>query len=162
MKILMVVTSLAFSTFNTAIASDYRTALADAVVCKGEAVSAVQDLVASGGTYASDYAAAGFGEGTSYKAVVILKNPLVIGGSKARTFVSETESTNFEFSAYTFGQFSGDYRAVVKMLGLLPSKEKECGHFERAISDGTVCPPTIALTPEEGGFLLGCGWCNGG
>lgn len=153
---------LLFAIVDPALASDFSAALADALVCKGEPENAVQKLVVAGGTVTADYAAAGFGEGTSYKAVVVLKKPLELGGAKAHTFVSETESSNFEFSAFTFGQFSGDHQKIVKILGLLPSKQKEFGHFERAIKDGTACPKTITLTPEEDGFLLGCGWCNGG
>lgn len=158
---LVLVVCCSFAIAGTAVAADYRAALADAVVCKGEPADAVQNLVTEGGNHSADYAAGGFGEGTSYRSVVILGEAVALGGSTARTFVSETESSNFEFFAFTYGQFSGDHLAAVKMLSLLPSTDKELGHFERVIEDGETCPRTIRLTPVEGGFLLGCGWCNG-
>lgn len=140
--------------------------LADAIVCKSKLADAVSDLVKKGSDFKLGYAAYGFGEGTGYKALVILNEPLVLYSATASAVVSETEHSYFNFSAFTYAQFKGDYRQVVKALNLQavnPMTETSLGKFVSRQPSGNSCPETISLTPtDEGRFLLGCGWCNGG
>ncbi|NQD38582.1 hypothetical protein HPT27_16280 [Permianibacter sp. IMCC34836] len=136
--------------------------LADAIICKGDPAQAVYELVEKGNNFDAGYAAYGFGEGTSYKAVAILKEPLKIGEATTSAVISETENSNFDFGAFTYAQFKGDYKKMVKLLKLqeiIPYTNESLGKF---VSNPTGCPNTIALTPlENGEFLLGCGWHNG-
>lgn len=140
--------------------------LADAIECKSKPAEAVFDLVKKGSDFKLGYAAYGFGEGTGYKTVVVLNEPLVLYGATTSAVVSETEHSYFNFSAFTYAQFKGDYRLVVKALNLQPTKkmtETSLGMFVSRQPVANECPETITLTPTENGqFLLGCGWCNGG
>jgi hypothetical protein len=72
----------------------------------------------------------------------------------------------FEFAGYLYARFKGDYRETVKLLKLQADKSKgdeKRAHFVSSQAPQNACPPTIMLTPlENGEFLLGCGWCNGG
>ena len=140
--------------------------LLDALICKGNPADAVYNLVRGGSNFEAGYATHGFGEGTSYKAVVILRKPLNIAGAKAFAVVSETENSNFEFNAFTYASFEGDYLQVVQALKLKatePFNNSSLGRFVSQQPPLSQCPPTVTLTPvDKKHFLLGCGWCNGG
>lgn len=145
---------------------DIHHALSDALVCRGNPAETVYELAQHGSGFNSGYAAHGFGDGTSYKAVVILRKPLQLAGAKASAVVSETENSHFDFRAFTYALFEGDYRRVVKTLKLQaaePFTDTSLGRFVSRQPSPSECPPTVTLTPvDEKHFLLGCGWCNGG
>lgn len=160
--------SILFSTVEvlaTDIASVHKN-LTDAIVCKANPVGAVYELVQKGSNFKLGYAAYSFGEGTGHKAVVVLNEPLTLYGSTAFAIVSEAENSYFDFSAFTYAKFKGDYKQVVTALGLQPASpftEESLGKFISKQPTNNECPQTIALTPtDDGHFLLGCGWCNGG
>ena len=140
--------------------------LTDALLCKGNPAHAVYSLVDSGSNFEKGFAAYGFGEGTSYRAVVILNTSIRIAGSETMAVISETENSNFDFGGFTYARFKGDFRNVINFLKLQPEKAKAeftMGKFVSRQASKTKCPPTIVLTPGENDeFLLGCGWCNGG
>jgi hypothetical protein len=77
------------------------------------------------------------------------------------------KSIFFEVPGIVYGIFEGDFKSVVKELGLraVPAtSEVRIGKYQRPlVGQNTSCPKTIGLTPlaEKGKFLLGCGWCNG-
>lgn len=107
-------------------------ALSDAIVCKGRPENAVYSLVRSGSNFAAGYASAEFGEGTSEKAVVILRQPLRIGEATASVVISEVENSNFDFAAFIYARFEGDYRKVVLALNLQPAQplnDESLGRF---------------------------------
>lgn len=141
--------------------------LSAALLCKGDPAQAVYSLVDAGSNFKKGYAAYGFGEGTSYKAIVVLDAPLRMGGAVATAVISETENSNPDFGAFTYARFKGDYRKMVALLKLQPEKSGSAFSFGKYVSRQQPphgCPPTIMLTPIEdvaGEFLLGCGWCNG-
>jgi len=141
-------------------------ALADAIICTEGSADTVSNIAQKGGNFKLGYAAYGFGDGTSYKAVVILNEPLTIHGSTALAVVSEAEPSYFDFSAFSYAKFKGDYTQVVKALNLQPTKsftEASIGKYVSIQPSPDTCPKTIALTPiDDEHFLLGCGWCNGG
>ena len=145
---------------------DVHRLLADALVCKGEPAEAVYGLVERGSDFAAGYAAHGFGEGTSYRAVVVLREPLQLAGAKAMAVVSETENSNSDFLGFTYALFEGDPLKAIQALKLQAAKpftDTSLGRFVSREPPASECPPTIALTPvDETHFLLGCGWCNGG
>jgi hypothetical protein len=140
--------------------------LSNAIVCKSNPANAVYELVQKGSNFKLGYSAYGFGEGTGYKAVAILNEPLALYGSTTFAVISETESSYFNFAAFTYGKFEGDYTQIVKALNLKPASpftEESLGQFVSNQPESNSCPKTIVLTPMENGyFLLGCGWCNGG
>lgn len=167
LKVISLVSILSSTT--NALASgieDVRKNLIDALVCKAKSAETVYDLVQKGSNFKLGYAAYGFGEGTGYKAVVMLNEPLTLYGATAFAIVAETENSYFDFSAFTYGKFKGDFKQAVKALNLQPASpftEKSLGKFVSEQPVNSKCPETIALTPIENGyFLLGCGWCNGG
>ena len=141
--------------------------LTEALQCKGKPADAVYDLVERGSDFQQGYSAMGFGEGTGYAAVAILKTPLKVGAAETSAVISQTENAYSDFAAFTYAEFKGDYKQIVKLLKLFPPQataEFKMGEYV-SIEPGaeTSCPPTVLLTPLEGGtFLLGCGWCNGG
>ena len=135
--------------------------LLDALVCKGNPENVVYGLVEKKNNFKVGYAAYGFGEGTSYKAIVILSKPISVASATTDAVISETENSNFDFSAFTYSKFKGDYKQVVSLLHLIPSKNSESA-LGKYVSNLSGCPNSIALTPlENGEFLLGCGWHNG-
>lgn len=140
--------------------------LTDALLCRVDSAKTVHDLVKGGSDFSKGFAVHGFGDGTGHKSVVVLASPLRIGTSETCAVVAEGEASNFDFGAFTYGEFTGDFKAVVAQLKLQPAKSKESrylGQFVSREAPANACPPTIALTPLDGGkFLLGCGWCNGG
>lgn len=139
--------------------------LTQALLCKG-ASEGLEAWVLGGSNFAAGYAVQGFGEELSYKSMVILKDPITIAGAKTNAVVWSLDPNYFEFNANLFAEFTGDYKAVVKSLKLQPSKgfnESSMGRFVSVQASANACPETIVLTPKENGrFLLGCGWCNGG
>lgn len=145
---------------------DIHRVLSNALVCKGNPAEAVYRLAQRGSDFESGYAAHGFGDGTSYKAVVILRKPLRLAGATAAAVISETENSHVDFAAFTYAYFEGDYRDAIKTLKLLASKpftDTSLGRFVSEQPSPSRCPPTVTLTPvDEKHFLLGCGWCNGG
>lgn len=139
--------------------------LTQALLCKG-ASEGLDALVAGGSNFAAGYAVQGFGEELSYKSMVILKEPIIIAGAKTNAVIWSLDNNYFEFNANLFAEFTGDYKAAVKLLKLEPTKdfnELSLGRFVSIQASDSACPATIVLTPKENGrFLLGCGWCNGG
>jgi len=110
-----------------------------------------------------------FGEGMMEKNILILRKPIVIAGARTSSIILSLEgSSYFNFNAAVYGIFEGDFKSVVKELGLsaAPARsEVGVGKHQRPVAgQNTLCPKTIGLTPlaEKGKFLLGCGWCNGG
>jgi hypothetical protein len=146
--------------------------LTDAILCKGDPLAAIRRMAASGSSqFDRGFAAATFGEEMDEMDVVILRSPLEIAGAKASS-VLLTFVQGEDFGALVYGRFRGDFHNAVSALKLVPTAKKDglrLGQFTRAMAvdvDGRpdkVCPMTIALSPQEDGtFLLGCGWCNGG
>jgi hypothetical protein len=122
---------------------------------------AVYSLVDKGENFKHGFAAYGFGEETSYRAIVILNDPLIIGSAFTYAVVSETENSNYNFGAFTYAQFKGDYQEAITLLSLVKNKDSD-GSMGEFVSNPKICPKTIALTPlEKGEYLLGCGWYNG-
>lgn len=135
--------------------------LRDALVCKGAPEKAVYDLVEKNNNFQAGYAASAFGEGTSYKAIVILNKPIVIASATTYAVISETDNSHFDFGAFTYSKFSGDYRKVLALLRLVPAKTPKTA-LGKYVSNQSACPNSILLTPlANGEFLLGCGWHNG-
>ncbi len=163
---ILTVTAIACTLQAHAGEQDIHRLLSDALVCKGDPAEAVYGLVQHGSDFGSGYAAHGFGDGTSYKAVAILHKPLQLAGAKTSAVVSETENSHPEFRAFTYARFKGNYRHAVKALKLQaaePFTDISLGRFVSKQSSPAECPPTVTLTPvDEKHFLLGCGWCNGG
>ena len=102
------------------------------------------------------------------KNILILRKPIVIAGARASSIILSLEGSSYSnFSGIVYGIFEGEFKNVVKELGLraVPAtSEVRVGKYDRPLADKyTSCPKTIGLTPlaEKGKFLLGCGWCNG-
>ncbi|MBK6435824.1 MAG: hypothetical protein IPF83_08145 [Rhodanobacteraceae bacterium] len=135
---------------------------------RGDPAEAVYALVEAGNNFKNGYAAYGFGEGASYRAIVILDSPLKVGDATATAVISETENSNLDFGAFTYAKFTGDYRKIVTLLKLQPEEsgvEFSMGKFVSRQQPSNRCPPIVVLTPSDEApdqFLLGCGWCNGG
>ena len=109
-----------------------------------------------------------FGEAMMEKNILILRKPIVIAGARTSSIILSLDgSSYFNFSGIVYGIFEGDFKSVVKELGLraVPAtSEARVGKYDRPLVEKyTSCPKTIGLTPlaEKGKFLLGCGWCNG-
>ena len=145
--------------------------LTDAILCKGDPLTTVRKMAASGASqFDRGFAAATFGEEMDEMSVVILRSPLEIAGGKTSAILLSFAQSE-DFGALVYGRFRGDYKQAVSALKLAPTAKKDglrLGQFTRAMAvdaDGRpdkVCPMTIALAPQEDGtFLLGCGWCNG-
>lgn len=151
---------------NAAETDTVRAELVAALVCEGEVAEVVSRLAENPPAFDSGIAATGFGEEMSYKAVAILETPLMVGTATTHAVISESESTHYEFAAFTYAEFTGDFREVIAELRLQPEPEDaevKLGKYVLPKPDGSACPKTIILTPGENGrFLLGCGWCNGG
>lgn len=147
--------------------------LRDALRCKGDALGTVQALVDGGSRFAEGYAVASIGAEIDTQALVVLDQPLEIGGATTHLILAGPSAHEEGFGGLVYARFRGDHLAVVKALGLEAHAPKDnevhIGDFQKLLppADGaseaeSVCPPTIGLTPLEGGeFLLGCGWCNG-
>lgn len=161
----LLILSIASPLFAATAAPTPHAKLTQALLCKG-ASQGLDTLVKGGSNFAAGYAVQGFGEEMSYKAMVILKEPIIIAGAKTNAVVWSLDPNYFEFNANLFAEFTGDYKAVVKLLKLEPTKgfnDSSMGRFVSIQPPENACPETIVLTPKENGkFLLGCGWCNGG
>lgn len=138
----------------------------NAILCKEDSLDTVRDIVKKT-PFNAEVASSSWGQEMDEKNVIILNEGITIAGSKASAVISDFGITYTNFQGIVFAEFSGDYKAAVKELGLLESKktEEDIGEYVLPKPRGgkdEVCPPTIALTPiETGKFVLGCGWCNG-
>lgn len=140
-------------------------ALGEALVCAGEdPLSAVQALAAQGSTHFDDgYAGYEIGEEIDTKSIVLLRKPITIAGATTHAVVAGPAAAYEEFEALIHARFAGDWHPVAAELKLAPQAGSDV--LQRAtepVTDDIGCPPTIQLKPlKDGGFLLGCGWCNG-
>lgn len=145
--------------------SDANHALREALVCAGnDPLSAVQALAAHGSTRFDDgYAGYEIGEEIDTQSIVLLRTPVTIAGATTHAVVAGPSPAYEAFEALIHARFAGDWRPVAAELKLVPQAGSDV--LQRAtgtVSDDVVCPPTIQLRPlDDGGFLLGCGWCNG-
>ena len=67
----------------------------------------------------------------------------------------------FEFNANLFAEFAGEYKAVVKLLKLEPTKNVDESSMARFVSiqaSENACPETIVLTPQENGKFFAGLW----
>jgi len=148
----------------------FQDSLSGAVLCKRDPLATVRAIAGSkSSTFERGIATLTFGEAMMEKNILILRKPIVIAGARTSSIILSLESSSyFNFSGFVYGIFEGDFKSVVKELGLraVPAtSEARVGKYERAVVvQNTLCPKTIGLTPlaEKGKFLLGCGWCNGG
>lgn len=147
--------------------------LKGAITCEAYPIETVNSLVKKGSHFEKGYASTDFGKEMDYKIAIIVKEPLEIGNAKSYSVISDFGAAYSEFNGIVYSEFTGDYKKVVEQLKLLPvsnpKSEMNIGKFERKVptvvlgEQNLLCPKTIALTPlENGKFLLGCGWCNGG
>ncbi|MFN0118036.1 MAG: hypothetical protein ACKVQC_07095 [Elusimicrobiota bacterium] len=139
-------------------------ALRGVVLCEGAPFDTLRDLTRHGSsTWNQGYAGSDHGEEMNHSNILVLRRPLEISGALTSSIIGELGKSNDEFEGLIYGRFHGDFKKVVKDLGLRESKSS-VGKYTREIPDpNTGCPKTIGLTPKEGDeFLLGCGWCNGG
>ena len=145
--------------------SDANQALRDARVCAGhDPLSAVQALAAQGSTHFDDgYAGYEIGEEIDTKSIVLLRTPIAIAGATTHAVVAGPAPAYEAFEALIHARFIGDWHPVAAELKLASQAGSDV--LQRATepeSDDVACPPTIQLKPlDDGGFLLGCGWCNG-
>lgn len=145
--------------------------LEDALLCRGDSLGVVQDLVAAGSRFDQGYAVASIGEEIDTQSLVVLERPLQIAGASTRLVLAGPTPHETDFNGLVYARFHGDHKVVIQQLGLQEPASGDAaapiGRFQKAVAadadaDAAVCPPTIGLTPLEGGeFLLGCGWCNG-
>ena len=146
LKLAAIVSTHLFSTIASAQAGDYALrSLAEAVLCKGNPAQAVYSLVKNGNNFHAGYAAYGFGEGTAYKAIVILKDPLKIGNAAAWAVISETDPSNYDFNAFTYAKFKGDYIKIVNTLNL---KEINLPYFDAHSLTGTIVPRRVKMRSQ--------------
>lgn len=135
-----------------------------AIVCEGEPQTAVLWLDEHVGKEDAQAKVTASGEDLAYRVDVALKQPITIAGATSTSATWQVEGEE-GFSGVVYARFSGDAAAVAKHLKLDEAKVDAdlLGKYQRAVPDGTGCPPTILLQPLKGTeFLLGCGWCNGG
>ena len=99
--------------------------------------------------------------------IVTVHAGLKIFGATTSAVRSQFDAPYENFQGIVFAEFKGDFRKVVKELGLKKagSKDQKIGEYVAPRPTGAqdeICPPTVALTPlDDGRFVLGCGWCNG-
>lgn len=145
--------------------SEAKLALREALVCAGEdPLGAVQALAADGSTrFDAGYAGYEIGEEIDTKSIVLLRTPIVLAGATTHAVVAGPAQAYEDFEALIHARFVGDWRAVAAQLELAPQAGSDVLlRAVEAATEETVCPPTIHLKPlDAGGFLLGCGWCNG-
>lgn len=148
----------------------FQDSLSGAVLCKRDPLATVRAIAGSkSSTFERGIATLTFGEAMMEKNILILRKPIVIAGARTSSIILSLEgSSYFNFSGIVYGIFEGDFKSVVKELGLSAAPvrpELRVGKYQRSLVEKyTSCPKTIGLTPlaEKGKFLLGCGWCNGG
>jgi len=150
-----------------ALATDAGDALRGALTCDGDPLSTLQTLAAEGSAgFDRGHAGFEFGEEIDTKSVVVLREPLVIAGASTTGVIGGPAHLREDFGALVQARFDGDWKPVAKALKLAPAGD---GNLQRRAlendssgSPNEVCPMTIELLPlDDGGFLLGCGWCNG-
>jgi hypothetical protein len=165
---------LPFALLGLSVAAADATGLADelkeALLCKGNPLEPVQQAVKHG-SFDAGVASATFGEGEGERTVIVLRTPITIAGAETRAVIKETTTSNARFKAIVYAEFSGKPKEAIKALKLEPSVaggKSFVGAYERSLgkdiygTKGSACPKTIGLTPlPKGGFLLGCGWCDG-
>jgi hypothetical protein len=140
-------------------------ALRAALVCEGDPLAVVRTLAEDGSSgFAAGHAGFELGVEMDHVAGVVLRDPLEIAGARTSTVVATLVTVYEDFGGLVHARFSGDHAPVVEMLALAGDPEGEGFRRARptAAEPAAICPPTIELLPlPEGGFLLGCGWCNG-
>ena len=147
--------------------TDANRSLREALTCGGDPLATVQSLAANASAaFDEGYAGYDIGEEIDTKSIVLLRDPIIIAEAQTYAVVGGPAQLRDDFNALVQARFSGDWRPVAAMLQLQP--EADGGTLVRALdidsSGGAtdVCPMTIQLKAlEDGGFLLGCGWCNG-
>lgn len=141
--------------------------LREALACGGDPLATLQTLAANASTH-FDQGFAGYDivEEIDTRSIVLLREPIVFAKAQTHAVVGAPAQLREDFNALVMARFTGDWRPVAALLELQP--EAESGTLVRALavdSSGTatdVCPMTIQLKAlDDGGFLLGCGWCNG-
>src|SRR5690606_18333484 len=138
--------------------------LAQALTCGVPALETVREIAAAGSTRFGDgHAGYEFGEEMDIVSGVVLQDPLIIAGARTHHVVASLATVDYGFDAIVHARFAGDPQPVIDSLGLQPKPDSEGWSLATAAATADeVCPPTIELLPHpEGGFLLGCGWCNG-
>lgn len=137
--------------------------LGKAIICEGEPQTTVVWLDEQVGKDDPQAKVTASGEEMAYRVDVALKQPITIAGATSTAAVWQVEGEE-GFSGVVYARFNGDAAAVARHLKLDEAKADAdlLGKYQRAVPDGTQCPPTILLQPLKGTeFLLGCGWCNG-
>lgn len=137
--------------------------LARVLLCENEPSSAVSWLNPRVGEDSDEAKITSSGEEIEYRIDVQLKEPIRISGASTDNVTWQVEGS--DFGGIIYAEFEGDPQEVAEALKLHEAKgeELQMGKFLREIPDGSLCPPTILLTPTSGShFKLGCGWCNGG
>lgn len=137
--------------------------LSQAIVCEGEPQTMIELLDAQLEQGAAQAELKASGEELDYRVDVTLKKPIEIAGASSTSATWQIDG-QADFSAVIYARFQGDHLAVAKYLKLDKAKPDAelMGEFQRAVPDGSICPPTVLLHPLQGSeFLLGCGWCNG-
>lgn len=142
--------------------------LKDALLCRGNSLDIIRQMTKSQ-VFTDEIATTTWGDELDERNVVIVKGGLSIAGAKTYAVISSFDSPYASFGGIVSAEFTGNYEAVIKELGLKPvtvaDGETALGKFALPKPTGEeneICPPTIVLTPLfDGKFLLGCGWCNG-
>lgn len=159
---------LALITLSTAVPAaeslTLTTRLEQTLRCEGEPANAVEWLEPLVGKNHSEATIVESGEEIEYRIDAKLKQPLLLAGASTSTVTWQVVSEHENFGGVVFAEFEGDAEVVAKNLELRRAEDNDLmGTFRREVSDGSMCPPTVLLTPLTGKrFLLGCGWCNGG
>jgi hypothetical protein len=140
------------------------TQLEQALQCEGEPSSIVDWLHPLVGQNHTEATIVESGEEIEYRVDAKLKQPLMLAGARTSTVTWQVASEHENFGGIVFAEFDGDADAVARSLSLRRAADENLmGTFRREVPDGSLCPPTVLLTPLTGKrFLLGCGWCNGG
>jgi hypothetical protein len=156
--------ALLFALPQTAAAETLQERLSLAIRCEGQPREIVEWLDARVGEDGAEGTVTARGEELDYRIHVVLTAPIAIAGATATDVTWRAEGDE-AFGGLIHARFAGDPAAVVAALRLEPAAGDAVlpGAFQRAVPDGSMCPPTVLLQPLPGtGFLLGCGWCNGG
>lgn len=161
------ITVILVSPFGKAAGLEIHSELMKALTCQTNPLQSVRALAKTGGTkYGAGFAGYDFGEEMNYTSVIILRSPIVIAGAKSSGVIAATTHYYQDFNGLVHAEFTGDYKKVVKTLGLAPHENGKAFFKQTKVNlDGkpdSICPMTIELKPlGDGKFVLGCGWCNG-
>lgn len=168
MQRFMVVVVICLASWGSAAAasSELQQQLSGALTCDGSPLDTVNALAEKGSSgFAQGFAGYQFGEEMDLVSGVVLREPLMIGAASTSHVVASLGSFHYGFTGYVFARFAGDPAATIKLLNLSKADKPEGESFVRAMpaqDANDFCPLTIELKAlEDGGFLLGCGWCNG-